>query len=200
MKKNRVEIKNNNAGQLHLFDIIMFLGFFISVTALATSLLLPGPTGPMGPPGVNGVNGTIGPQGPMGATGPTGPQGAMGPQGIPGPSEHNTPPTINITQTTGSYKIAGNNSTGYTYTFTMNITMHITDAENDTVQTQVFYRYNEYAPWQYTNIHWNKNQTITESNTVITSSPTPQLIFWKIQSWDGRDISVAEKQYLLIYP
>jgi len=178
-----------------ILGILVMASIVIAGMSLAVTLVrnpLPGIEGPPGTPGGRGSVGETGAQGPAGATGAAGPQGIRGPEGLP---ENNSKPTMNIT-TSGSYVEMSNSS--YLFNFTISIITQ--DTDNDVVQTMAHYRFSPNGDWVQKSMFYGLNT----SNTMMVSHelivPANQRIYWSVQAWDGRDITVMNTDYLIIYP
>ena len=189
------KLTENNTGELIIFDYLSIMAIIIGIVAIITAVTIPGPQGPIGLQGNPGVNGTIGPMGPTGPQGPTGATGATGQQGPMGLPENNTKPTITITSVTGKYV-----NTSGTYTFYFNLTVRTNDTDNDTVQTMIYYRQSPLAVWKQANVFFNTSSVLTTSIPITMSTPSSQPIFWAVQAWDGRDITMAYTNTMIIYP
>lgn len=178
-----------------VLGILVMASIVIAGMSLAVTLVrnpLPGTEGPAGRNGAEGPVGAAGPQGPAGATGAAGAMGLRGPDGLP---ENNSKPTMNIS-TSGSYLEMSNIS--YLFNFTISIVTQ--DTDNDTVQTMVYYRFSPTGDWVMKSMFYGLNT----SNSMMVSHelivPTNQRLYWSVQAWDGRDITVMNADYLIIYP
>jgi hypothetical protein len=188
-------MQDNNRGDSLIIGVLIVTALLMSGFALGIALLrtpLEGIQGERGLKGENGTAGATGVQGPAGPTGPTGPQGL---RGFNGTSEVNRKPTINIT-TTGSYHVLSNVSCRYTF----NVTVKTLDLDNDTVHTLVYYKRNTTDAWSQKNVFFETNKTFTMSVAYNLTTPANQRMYWGVQAWDGRDIVVSLKDYLIIYP
>lgn len=190
----------DNRGAVYIGDVALVIAILLSVTALGITVYR---TPPQGPQGIPGVNGTIGPTGATGTTGATGAQGAVGPQGLRGVNgtigpqgipELNHPPTINVTDLGGSYLV--DNGTRFMF----NITVVTHDLDNDTVQTIVYYRRNTTDLWKPAFVFFNLNASVSTSFQYTLAVPSNQILYWAVQGWDGRDITMKYNSYAIVYP
>lgn len=170
------------------------VALILSCLALTISFMVPGPVGPIGLQGIPGV-GTAGPTGATGSTGSTGP---VGPMGLMGATEVNHLPVINVSGVTGNYQVI---NTSYYFSFDLLVKTSDVDV-NDTVQTMVYYRKNNNAStvWNPVSIFWNKNVTIPVKVGWSIISGSSQVIYWAVQSWDGRDVVVKFFSCIVGFP
>jgi len=195
------KIRSNIRGAICIGDALMVVALLISVTALGVTLFKIPPEGPQGPQGIPGVNGTIGPTGSTGSTGATGAQGAVGPRGFngtigpQGTPELNHPPMVNVTALTGSWVGTSNGTL-----FTFNITAITQDSDADTVQTIIYYRANTTDLWKPVSVFFNLNASVKANVQRVVTIPVTQMIYWAIQGWDGRDITMKYYTYSVVYP
>jgi len=192
------KIRSNIRGAICIGDALMVVALLISVTALGVTLFkIPpqGLQGIQGIPGVNGTNGANGASGPQGSTGAQGPQGLRGFNGTNGVSYVNHPPTINVTVLTGSWVGTSNGTL-----FTFNITAITQDSDADTVQTIIYYRENTTDMWKPVSVFFNLNASVKANVQRVVTIPITQMIYWAIQGWDGRDITMKYYTYSVVYP
>jgi len=197
-------MRKNNIGAFYIGDIAVLIAIVLSVSAIGLTLMRApqqGEEGPQGMTGLTGPQGPIGPQGiqgVVGPTGPAGPQGAAGIRGVNGSAYVNHPPTLNLTLS-GCYRdiVVGENET-FRYFFNITVVTH--DADNDIVQTQVFYHRNTTGPWKQASVFFQTNTTLTTSVSFDLVQPGNQRVYWAVQAWDGKSIAMAYEYSLVVFP
>lgn len=193
--------KMDNKAELYIFDYLGIIALILSVLAIAMAFAVQGPQGPQGVQGIQGIQGTPGVNGttgPQGLVGGTGPMGAQGIQGIPGAPENNSPPNISNAQLTGHYTTL-NNTTGLT-SYIFNITLTTKDKDNDTIMTVFYYKHALLDRYEPANYFFLNNYTLRASTNLTTIHPGNKMIYWAVQAWDGRDITMRYFQYMILYP
>lgn len=149
--------------------------------------------GDKGDKGDDGINGFDGINGLDGNDGIDGEKGDKGDQGDPGLPEINNKPIIELKKKTGSYVTIGN-----TTFFTFNIGVMVSDDDGDVVETNIYYRFNPNSTW--INNFTEMDDSINTSVYFDTLTPTNKIIYWAIESWDGRDITMKYESYTILYP
>lgn len=193
-----------NNGEMYIGDIAVIIAIVLAAAALGLTLMRAPPQGEQGiqgETGLTGLQGPTGPQGIQGVTGPMGPQGAQGPRGVNGSNGAayvNHAPTVNATAT-GAYHIIdeGGNET---FRYVFNITTITHDLDNETVQTQVFYHRNTTGPWKQASVFFQTNTTQTTSVTFDLVQPGNQRVYWAVQAWDGKSITMLYQFTLVVFP
>jgi len=190
-----------NNGEMYIGDIAVLIAIILAAAALGLTLMRSPPQGEQGiqgETGMTGLQGPIGPQGIQGVVGPTGPAGPQGIRGSNGSAYVNHPPTLNLTLS-GCYRdiVVGENET-FRYFFNITVVTH--DADNDIVQTQVFYHRNTTGPWKQASVFFQTNTTLTTSVTFDLVQPGNQRVYWAVQAWDGKSIAMAYEYSLVVFP
>lgn len=190
-----------NNGEMYIGDIAVLIAIILAAAALGLTLMRappPGEQGIQGETGPQGIPGPQGPQGGQGVLGPTGPAGPQGIRGVNGSAYVNHAPTLNLTLH-GSYVDIVNGS-NETFRYTFNITVITHDADNDIVQTQVFYHRNTTGPWKQASVFFQSNTSLTTSVTFDLVQPGNQRVYWAVQAWDGKSITMAYEYSLVVFP
>jgi hypothetical protein len=196
------KIRYDTNGAIDLFEILLLVALVLSAGAMAYTVMNPAKDGEQGIQGIPGINGTQGPQGIQGIKGVQGIQGTQGPQGIQGvpgingSSELNHKPNITMITKTGYYY--NTSATDYVYTF--NLSVHVNDIDNDTIQTIIYYKDNVSTLWKPSTIFFQNNITVNAQVSYVTSTAGNRRLYWAVMSWDGRDITMGYYDYLIVYP